>query len=199
MLASLFGIMIVLGFGLGTEDPSAWWQQTLNRALAPMTEGLPQDRLDQIGADIDEVSVIMTGTTALLLSLSVIISLFIGRWWQAIRYNPGGFGDEFRRMRLGKNAVALLLLILLGTGISGNAFIVGNLPVVLVLPLLMQGLAIIHAFVKRGNAHVGWLVGTYLLLFVAGPMALFLAIVGAVDNWVNFRAKFLPKSESDDT
>lgn len=193
MLSTLFGMMVVVGFSLGSEEPAAWWQQSMQRSVAPVLEGLPQADQAQIQQGIAELALIMTGTSAMLLSLSLIISLFIGRWWQAMLYNPGGFGDEFRRLRLGKQSAMLLLLLLLAAGLSGNAFLAQNLPMVVLLPFLLQGLAVVHALAKRSNAHAGWLVGTYLLLFVTGPMALLLAFAGVVDNWFDFRAFFGPK------
>lgn len=200
MLAGLFGIMVVLGFSLGAEEPVAWWQQTLSRAMAPAMEALPQNEQAQIHAGIGELALIMTGTSAMFLSLSLIISLFIGRWWQATLYNPGGFGDEFRQLRLGKGAAMLLLLLLVTAGSSGNEFLAHNLPVVVLLPFLLQGLAVVHAMVQRRNAHAaGWLVVTYLLLFVTSPMALLLAFAGAVDNWFDFRMYFRPKGGVDDS
>ncbi len=199
MLAALFGVMVVLGFSLGTEEPVAWWQQTMSRAMAPALEELPQAEHEQIQAGIGELALIMTGTSAMLLSLSLIISLFIGRWWQAMLYNPGGFGDEFRELRLGKGASMLLLLLLVAAGFSGNGFMIHNLPVVVFLPFLLQGLSVVHALVKQRKAHAGWIVGTYALLFVTGPMALLLAFAGVVDNWFDVRRFFSPKGGADDS
>lgn len=193
MLSTLFGMMVVVGFGMGSEEPAAWWQQSMQHSMAPVLEGLPEADLAQLQQGIAELALIMTGTSAMLLSLSLILSLFIGRWWQAMLYNPGGFGDEFRRLRLGRQSAILLLLLLVAVGLSGNAFLAQNLPMVALLPFLLQGLAIIHALVRKNNAHAGWLVGTYLLLFVTGPMALLLAFVGVVDNWFDLRAFFGPK------
>ncbi len=199
MLAALFGIMIVLGFYIGAVEPAAWWQQTMNQLMMPALEELPQVEQEQIHAGIAELALIMTGSSAMLMSLSLIISLFIGRWWQAMLFNPGGFGEEFRQLRLGKGAAMLFLLLLVAAGLSGNEFMSQNLPVVVLLPFLLQGLAVVHALVKRRNAHTGWLVGTYLLLFVTGPTALLLAFAGVVDNWFDFRMFFGPKRGADDS
>jgi hypothetical protein len=92
----------------------------------------------------------------------------------------------------------LLLLLLLAAGFSGNAFLAQNLPLVVLLPFLLQGLALLHGLVRQHKANAGWLVGTYLLLFVTGPMALLLAVAGVVDNWFDFRTFFGPKGGPDD-
>lgn len=199
ILAALFGIMIVLGFSVGVEEPVTWWQETMSRIMMPAVETLPQAEQEQIQAGIGELALIMTGSSAMFMSLSLIISLFIARWWQARLYNPGGFGDEFRQLRLGKGAAMLLLLLLVAAGLSGNDFMAHNLPVVVLLPFLLQGLAVVHALVKQRNAHSGWLAGTYLLLFVTGPTALLLAFAGVVDNWFDFRLFFGPKRGADDS
>ncbi len=199
MLAALFGIMMVLAFGIATDEPAIWWQQTMSGAMEPALEGLPESEQQQIQAGIDELAPIMTGSSAMLLSLSLIISLFIGRWWQAKLYNPGGFGEEFRQLRLGKKVAMGLLLLLVAAGFSGNEFMAHNLPVVVLLPFLLQGMAVVHGLVKRRRAHTGWLVMTYFLLFVTGPMALLLAFAGAADNWFDFRMFFGRKGGADDS
>lgn len=199
MLATLFGLMIVLGFSLGSDEPVAWWQQALNQAMTPALEELPQAEQDQIKAGIAELALIMSGTSAMLLSLSLILSLYLGRWWQAMLYNPGGFGEEFRGLQLGKAPAMGLLLLLVAAGLSGNEFMAHNLPMVVLLPFLLQGLAVVHALLKQRKANTGWLVGTYLLLFVTGPMALLLAFVGVADNWFDFRVVFGPKGGADNS
>ncbi len=199
MLATLFGLMVVLGLSLASEDPVAWWQQTLNQAMEPALQELPQVEQEQLKAGVGELALIMSGTSAMLLGLSLIISLVIGRWWQAMLYNPGGFGDEFRQLRLGKTSASVLLLILVAAGLSGNEFMAHNLPMVVLLPFMLQGLAVIHAIVKQRNAHAGWLAGTYALLFVTGPMALLLAFAGVADNWFDFRVVFGPKDGADNS
>jgi hypothetical protein len=198
LLAGLFGMMVVAGFGFGSADPVAWWQQAMQHSMAPVLDGVPQAEQQQMLQLIGEIAPIMAGTSAMLLSLSLILSLFIGRWWQAMLYNPGGFGEEFRQLRLGKNPAMLLLLLLLAAGFSGNAFLAQNLPLVVLLPFLLQGLALLHGLVRQHKANAGWLVGTYLLLFVTGPMALLLAVAGVVDNWFDFRTFFGPKGGPDD-
>ncbi len=192
MLATLFGITVILGFSFGSEDPVNWWQQAMSQAMAPALENMPPAEQEQYRTGFGELAPIMTGTSAMLLSLSLAISLFIGRWWQALLHNPGGFGDEFRQLSLGKGAAMVLLLLLVAAGFSGNAFLAQNLPVVVLLPFLLQGLAVVHAMVKLRNAHTGWLMGVYLLLFVTGPMILLLAFAGVVDNWFDFRKYFAP-------
>jgi uncharacterized protein YybS (DUF2232 family) len=123
----------------------------------------------------------------------------LGRWWQAVLYNPGGFGDEFRRIRLGK-ALSLIALVLVGvSSMVEGQLLYQDLMVVALVPFTVQGLAVIHAVIKRRKVHVGWLAGVYILLLIAtGQMVLLLSFAGAVDNWIDFRGLVGPDTGQDD-
>ena len=45
-----------------------------------------------------------------MLAVSTILCLFVSRWWQAMLYNPGGFGEEFRQLRLDVRAAGLSII-----------------------------------------------------------------------------------------
>src|SRR5690606_40899116 len=49
----------------------------------------------------------MAATAVLLASGAVMIA----RWWQAIVYNPGGFRHDFHRLRQGRSAALLVMVI----------------------------------------------------------------------------------------
>ena len=49
---------------------------------------------------IEGLSRWMTGAFAASLYVQFLLALLLGRWWQAVLYNPGGFGAEFRGLRL---------------------------------------------------------------------------------------------------
>jgi uncharacterized protein YybS (DUF2232 family) len=135
----------------------------------------------------------MTGILAAALSLQLILSLLLARWWQSLLYNPGGFQREFHAFRLhrltsiaGLLALALLLLPFLP---MTNFF--GYLGLLLFAVLFLQGLAVIHAILARAGARTAWLVGLYLLLLLLPPQTvLVLAVVGLLDISIDFRARF---------
>lgn len=117
-----------------------------------------------------------------------MVSLLLGRYWQGALYNPGGFGTEFRALRLPRYwAVGLALgatwLWSLGPDFRGWA-------VVLTVPLTFWGLALVHAFARYKQSASGWLVWFYVLWLVVDVVKLALIVVAIADAWFDFRAKW---------
>ncbi len=187
LLASLFGVAVVMALHAGLDDPAAWWRETLQQALE-QTSPAEQEALQALGAALDTAAGLMTGIAAALLSLSVIVSLLLARWWQAMLYNPGGFRSEFHALRLGRVPGMVTAGLLAALGFMGSGTPVTDLvPLALMLHML-QGIALVHALVAKTAAATGWLVAMYLLLLFALPQtAMALAVAGFVDNWMNFR------------
>ena len=133
----------------------------------------------------------MTALSVAALVFGVLLSLLLARAWQAGLYNPGGFGAEFRALRLGKRfALAALLIAALAAvpQIGAAAAVAADTLFTLLLVYLLQGLALAHALVRRLQAQRGWLIGLYVLLLVAAPQVMpLLALLGWVDAWVDVR------------
>ncbi len=204
-------ITVVCGLGLLLTgithlllgDPVAWWQQVLDQVLAPMLEeGNPQAA--QIQAAGEQVARLMTAIVVVALTLNILFSLFVGRWWQALLYNPGGFRAEFHQLRLPKAlswiAIAVMLVSMFAQ--QGAGMLAGNLMIVLVFFYLLQGLAICHNVVAERELSTGWLIGLYLLLLIALPqMTALLMLLGVSDAWLDIRkrlAKDKPQQKQDD-
>lgn len=127
--------------------------------------------------------------------LSMCINLFIARWWQAMIYHPGGFGEEFRSIRFGLiPAIGGMLIVMLtlsiGSGLLSQIFL-SCLSVVILL-FLMQGLSITHYVVKVRKLASVWLVVTYFLVILLPYQMFLIAIIGLSDNWVNYRKRVTP-------
>lgn len=198
LLASLFGVMTVLAFHLGSDDPTQWWHSVLQDALKNSIGQLSEAERSLFLQNLKLIASLMTGGVAAALSASLIGSLFLGRWWQAMLYNPGGFGEEFRVLRLGRTLTAgfMVVLLLFALGVGGLLF--QDIFVVLLVPFVVQALAVAHALVRSRGMDGGWLVALYLLLVVAnGHMLLLLSFIGAMDNWFDFRRLFAKKAGVD--
>ncbi|PKM42345.1 MAG: hypothetical protein CVV05_18710 [Gammaproteobacteria bacterium HGW-Gammaproteobacteria-1] len=190
LLAGLFGVMVVLGFHVGVDDPAGWWRGLLQR----MTEQATAEQREVLLPALDEIAGLMTGMVGAAVALGVALSLFLARWWQAMLFNPGGFGREFRTLRLGRGPalVTVLLLALNWAQLPGIALLGDLLPLALLLSMV-QGVAVVHGVVAGTGAKRGWLVAMYVMLLlpmVTTPTALTLAVAGMVDNWMDFRAYF---------
>jgi hypothetical protein len=197
-LAMLFGVMLLLGFYLVNDNPTQWWLELLRQLLEPMLQQIPEAELPQIEANLVELAAQMSGVMAAGMMASLLGCLLLGRWWQALQFNPGGFGEEFRRLRLGQAlAIAALLLasahLLWQLGQGSASGLLRDLLALVQVAFALQGIAVAHAVVRLSRSHKGWLVVLYLLLLLfMGQTVLLFALVGVLDNWFDFRSKFGP-------
>ncbi|AZL70866.1 MULTISPECIES: hypothetical protein [Pseudomonas] len=163
--------------------------KALEKAL-PQFEGKPVLPGELIGP-------LLVASSAVMLQLFSLLALMLARYWQAALYNPGGFGREFRELRLPLvPMLALVSLMALGPFI-GSQFIV--LASASSLVLLLAGIALIHGLVAQGRLAGFWLVGMYvtlpLLMQLMYPLLVVLAIV---DSLIDFRGRKSP-SQGDDS
>ncbi len=185
-LTLVLSIAGVLLFHLVHPDATSYWKPVLEQ-LKPMLEQMYQFDSKKVDEIIKNAASWMTGTFASALSLIAIISLIMARNWQARLYNPGGFGEEFRQIFLGKQ-FAIALLIGIAIAVLSNNQIVIELIMVGVTIFMFQGLSLAHALVKQREMNAGWLVGLYILMFIMLiQMIVLLATFGIIDNFVDFR------------
>jgi hypothetical protein len=138
------------------------------------------------------IAPVLTGLIAALLQIVSLLSLLVGRYWQALLYNPGGFGREFRAIRFPLlPAMLLLACMLLGPNIGPQMAMLTPLCSV---PLVFAGLALIHGLVAQKRLARFWLVGLYvtLLLFMQLIYPL-LVVLAIVDSLIDFRGRSAPK------
>lgn len=192
ILAALFGAALIVAFHAGVENPVAFWQKAfedLMREAGQKPEAV---------AGMQDAYALMTGAMGAGVTLSLLVSLFLARWWQAQLYHPGGFQREFHSLRFNR-VLSLATLVtaafaLLGSG--DTAAVAGDLLMVYMVLHLLHGLAVAHHLVKRGGAHPAWLFALYGLLLVAlPPTAITIAAVGFADSWFDFRTFFGAKSQ----
>jgi hypothetical protein len=187
--AALIGLLILLSLHLATEDPAAYWVGILEPLRASLVEGgVIAEAASQ--ALIEGLSRWMTGAFAASLYVQFLLALLLGRWWQAVLYNPGGFGAEFRGLRLSP-VLGYAALALVGLRLWQPEATWGYELLVLILPLLLlQGLAVVHGVRHSVGAGVGWLVALYVLLVVAMPYAeVLVSGLGLADLWLDVRGR----------
>lgn len=188
-LAAGFGVLILIGVRLATADPAAFWAELLEPVRQSLVEGevMEAARSEELMRDIGRW---MTGAFAATFYFQMVLSLFLGRWWQALLYNPGGFGTELRALRVnrGLGAAGLILLLVLAAGLEAQW--AAELLLILTPLFLLQGIAVAHALVDILKASRGWLVGLYVLLVLAMPHAeILVAGLGLADIWMDVRAR----------
>lgn len=187
LVAGGFGFLFVLII-YALTDPAAMWQQATTQFFAPVLEQADEQSRTVLEAQIAEASKYLTGLFAAGIILNCAVCLFLGRWWQALLYNPGGFQQEFHSLRLSR-AFAIVTAVIGGVsflpaGIIGT--LAGEFFSITLILFFLQALAVTHAIVNMKKMSVGWLVGLYIL----SPILLkLIGVVGFIDTWANFREK----------
>ena len=189
--ATLFGVcLLLLVFGL-YGSPAAWWMEQLQQVEAVLAEaGMSFPALADMQL-LQEVSALMTGVVFASLVIGVIASLLLARWWQSVLVHPGAFRDEFYALRLGNtNGLITLGIMLIARFTDGDVSEFGaQLAMIMLVPYLLVGLAVIHALLKRKGLGGGWLVAVYVLLAIIPQATLLLAAGGLLDTWIDFRRR----------
>ena len=180
----------------------------LGAAFRPQIEGLSQeivkilplalgDLYQQLSVDerarfASLIAPVLTGLIAALLQVVSVLSLILGRYWQALLYNPGGFGREFRSIRIPAGP-AMLLLACMVVGPNFGPQMALLAPICSV-PLVFAGLALIHGLAAQKRLAKFWLVGLYvtLLLFMQLIYPL-LVVLAIVDSLIDFRGRLASK------
>ncbi len=192
----LVAILLVYGY---VHDPAAWWYDYYMQKVLPLlkTAGVELPPEAEFAEQIKHLTHLMTGSLVGFIVLGQMVSLLIARSWQSFIYRPGAYRDEFYRLRLGRAAslLALMMMLLATWGSAVLAEVAGNfLPVVMVV-FLLQGLAVTHNLLGRKDKSKPWLVAMYVGLIVTMPYLLMvIATVGMLDNWMDLRRKLQTES-----
>jgi hypothetical protein len=194
-VAGAIGLVVVLALHLALGDPQSWWEETLYRFM-PELKNAPLSQQQEINEAIGSWSSFLTGFLAAALVVNSLVCLYIGRWWQAILYNPGGFRREFHDLRLGKQlAIGTMIIGFLAfVPLGGVSAVAKDLLMVLLTLYVFQGLAVAHAIVGLKNLSKGWLVGVYVLVVLVAQLV---AITGFIDTWVDFRQRIKSSTGMD--
>ena len=146
------------------------------------------------GANWQPDATMVLGLLAWVMAVSALGGLLLGRWWQALLYNPGGLARELRGLRVSAPVAAALMAGWVICQFAPVGYVAwGNL---LGLPLFVNGVALVHHLVAsspRVGAH--WLAVFYIgLVLLLGPLGLLLTGVGFMDSFVDLRARFARRS-----
>lgn len=127
------------------------------------------------------------GVFAALHTLAIILSLLLARYWQSELYNPGGFGREFKALRLPVAYCAPVVTIMF-VAASISPELVGVIPVLTVI-MMLAGLSLLHGLTTI-KAVSGWMVPVYVALLIFGPYTYTLLIfLALMDSALNFRKR----------
>jgi len=136
---------------------------------------------------IPPTKVEVAGMFGLVHGVTLVVCLLIARWWQAMLFNPGGFGHEFKALRLSSVQGVGLILSALALGMMGPEFRLWSwIPLT---PLLFSGVGLIHNMVAR-TGRSGLLGVFYAALIILPPVKQLLVVLAVMDSWMDFRARW---------
>jgi len=191
LAAAVLGLVALALIYAVTGDPAAWWYEHLMLIRSALEEAGLFPQGVSVDALLQDLSRLMTGVVIASLALGAVCSLLVGRWWQALLVNPGGLHSEFCSLRFPQSTGLMVLgLMIVSQFIQGPASDMAAQGVlVMLVPYLFAGLAVLHGLVARQGRGRGWLIAVYALLGIIPQTALLLSGLGLVDTWVDFRRR----------
>jgi hypothetical protein len=130
----------------------------------------------------------VAGMLGLVNAVSCALCLLLARYWQAALYNPGGFGDEFRRLHLPVGVTLALVAALVVAMLSGADY--RSWAVIFSVPLALAGLALVHAYAAWRGRGTGWMALFYGLWVLFDPVKLLVVLAAIADSWYGFRDRW---------
>ncbi len=187
----------IIGLYLYQPDLAMVWRGLLNSLLEPA--------LAKANPDVELVALqktlavfyrfVITGLLAQVYLVVLLAGLFLGRWWQAILYNPEGFKREYLALQtqqhLAVTAGLTGVVSIFSTGMMAE--IGASIGFLLFGVYAFIGTVVLHnlaALLKTRRFMVPFLYVTMLLI----PYAIIpTAIIGLADTWLNLRSKISNK------
>lgn len=187
-VAGVLGCLVVAGQLVLIAHPLQFWHDLLGQALAPL-KALEHQSEAHWQAMLAREAELMPGVSAAGLVLGGGATVLIARYLQSRLLRPGAFGEEFRRLSLGR-VITVLGSLLLVARLIHPGLLLKNLAIVMLAMFLFQGLAVVHALVRARGWPRALLVAFYVLLVLPPLMLIMAGLVsgtGLVDNWFDFR------------
>lgn len=179
----LICLAIVGAITLSGLDVRQFFEPAIRELVAMLSNELPPEQV----ALIEERSV--TVLLPITVFSQLMGALLLGYWWATVAAQQRRFGQEFRRLALGRllGVVATTLIVL---GLVFDSELVQNLTPLALLGFFLQGIAVLHAWAHARRWHPGLLAPVYLLLLTPLNVlvVLPLSMIGLVDQWFDLRA-----------
>ncbi len=189
--AAVMGMIAVLAIHVMIADPALWWLSMMRILLEPaLSQGAPNP--SQLNLLLSQWAPLMTQYFGAATASGILLTTLLARYWHSILDNPGGFGREFRAVRVGRGVLAFTVVVVLTALFTrdtvGPALADMAGPVAAMLVFL--GLAVSHSLIKLRKLGRVWLVTIYVLLLVPPHLAVTgLSMLGLLDGWIDFRSR----------
>ena len=124
-------------------------------------------------------------------AVTVVLSLLLARYWQALLYIPGGFRTEFHALRLPPMWTAGLGLLALAVWVQEPWL--SGWALVLSVPLMFCGLSLVHAYMAASGRGISSAVVFYVMWILLDPVKGLLLGLVVADAWIDFRKRWTPQ------
>jgi hypothetical protein len=185
--------LVVAGAYVYQPNLAAFWEIQLDPLLKPaLLRSYPDMPAAQITQSLSVFyRFVITGLVAQIYVFGIVAGLFLGRWWQAILYNPGGFKKEYLNLR-GQTSLAIATLVIMGAALlfSGViAEICWNISLLLFVLYAFVGTIILHCAFSTLKLKRFMLPFLYITMMLIPHALIPAAIIGLADTWLNLRTK----------
>ena len=143
------------------------------------------ESLNAFRPTVTQVAGLMATGNALMASLS----LLLGRYWQAVLFKPGAFGEEFRAFKLPSVLTALLVLAAMLGALNGSEAAAWS--ALAGIPVTLAGFALFHHIAKRQQLGGTFLTVGYVLWIIVDGLKVGVLLAVLLDAFLDLgrRAK----------
>lgn len=193
----ILGMLVVVGIYTVIDNPAELWAVGMQEVVQALAE---QEELSVTSEQLDEgllfwsqyiTGIVISGTL-----ISLMMSLLLGRWWQGLLYNAGGFDNEFRHIvLLPRDGMVFVALTALAALLGGQfSELLWNMDIQVLLLFLMVGISVVHVVIKNKGGSKLLLFAFYSAVFFVPHLILPLVLIGLSDIWMNWRQRFVTKA-----
>ena len=181
LVAVANAVILALTIQLVSGDAVRWWSDWLKIAITGVENATYQGFVESGALNL------LNGLMTMMFAFSIVLTVLIGRWLQATLHNPGGFANEFIRIKYSFTVLAGMVVILLVTAVI-NENLFSDFIMIFSAAYFFQGMSVLHYTVKAMDRGSSYLWPAYTLLVFFPQFAIIgMAGVGLVDVFFDFR------------
>lgn len=134
-------------------------------------------------------SSIIPGFASSIYGLAIVI-MCLARSWQAKLFNPGGWQEEFHKIRVQPHIyLVLLILLLVSSSLKLNTDVI---EFNLMIGLFFCGIALVHGLIAKKKMNIQWLIGFYIATIFLFPISvLLIVLLTIIDSFIDFRKRLI--------
>ena len=192
-LTLLLAIIAIVWLHAGDIDPGEVWKIYADYFRSSVADDAPPEVVESVETLVSTLHEIAVASTW----MAVMIALFLGYSLYALMPEHAFSKGRFSDLNLGRIMAAVMITACVALAFTAS-HVARGVALCLLVAFFLQGLALLHWFVRRRRAGYGLLVATYIALlspfFGAQALLIFfamallvLSVVGYIDAWFGIR------------